>query len=507
MEMVTSFTDNNRRPYGIIAILMVGAFITFLNNTLLNIALPPIMEEMNVGPSAAQWVTTGYMLVNGIMIPTTAFLIEKYSVRRLFLVATGIFSIGTVIAGITPFFYLLIIARMVQAFGGAIMMPLLMNVLLVSFPLEKRGTVMGVFGFILMFAPAIGPTLSGFIIEQYHWRALFFLIAPIAILVFFSGFFLLKDKKHRPDLRLDKRSLLLSSVGFGSLLLGFSAAGELSWFSPFVFIPIVVGGIVLFLFSVRQIKLEKPMLNFAVFQYPMYNLSLFIIMVVQIAMFSGVLLIPIYVQMVLGVMPMQAGLLMLPGALVNAFMSPINGRLFDRFGGRILAVTGLSVITLSTFYFSHLTVDSHPGTVMTLHAIRMFGMSMVMMPVQTNGLNQLPRKLYPHGTAMNSTLIQVTAALGTGLMITIMRMKEKSTLQTLSEQYGGFSSLTPELQEKLAIQAMVTGINAAFFVSALFALLALIFAFFMKRSYPDEYDTSGKSLKLKKQISSKSLHT
>lgn len=505
--MVTSFSDIKRPPYGIIAILMVGAFITFLNNTLLNIALPPIMTEMKVGPSAAQWVTTGYMLVNGIMIPTTAFLIEKYSVRRLFLVATGIFSIGTMLAGVTPFFSLLIIARMVQAIGGAIMMPLLMNVLLVSFPIEKRGTVMGIFGFILMFAPAIGPTLSGFIIEQFHWRALFFLIAPVAVIVFINGFFLLKDHKHRPDLRLDKLSLLLSSIGFGSLLFGFSMAGEFGWFNPFVFFPIVLGVFVLLLFSIRQVKLEKPMLNFAVFQYPMYNLSLFIIMVVQIAMFSGVLLIPIYVQMVLGVMPMQAGLLMLPGALVNAVMSPINGKLFDRFGGRILAVIGLTVITLSTFYFSQLTVNSHPYAVMILHTIRMFGMSMVMMPVQTNGLNQLPRKLYPHGTAMNNTLIQVTAALGTGLMITIMRMKEKSSLQSFSERYGNFSTLSPELQERLTIQAMVEGINAAFFVSALFALLALIFAFFMKRAYPDEYDASGKATELKKPLSSKSLNT
>ena len=499
--MDTSFPD--RPPYGIIAILMVGAFITFLNNTLLNIALPPIMEEMHVGPSSAQWVTTGYMLINGIMIPTTAFLIEKYSVRRLFLVATGIFSLGTVIAGITPFFILLIIARMVQAVGGAIMMPLLMNVLLISFPVEKRGTVMGIFGFIFMFAPAIGPTLSGFIIERYHWRALYYLFAPIALLVFISGFFLLKDQKYRPDLKLDKFSLLMSSIGFGGLLFGFSMAGEFGWESSFVFLPIIVGGIVLFLFSMRQLRLEKPMLNFAVFRYPMYNLSLFIIMVVQIAMFSGVLLIPIYVQMVLGVQPMEAGLLLLPGALVNAFMSPITGRLFDRYGGRILAVTGLAVITLSTFYFSQLTVESDPVAVMILHAIRMFGMSMVMMPVQTNGLNQLPRKLYPHGTAMNNTLIQVTAALGTGLMITIMRMKEKTTLQDYSEQYGSFSSLSPELQEILSIQALVEGINAAFFVSALFALLALVFAFFMRRAYPDEY--SGKAPKVKSQVTSKSI--
>lgn len=505
--MVTSFAEAKRLPYLIIAILMVGAFITFLNNTLLNIALPSIMQEMNVGPTAVQWVTTGYMLVNGIMIPTTAFLIEKYSVRRLFLVAIGVFSIGTIIAAFTPYFFLLIIARMVQASGGAIMMPLLMNVILVSFPIEKRGMVMGILGFILMFAPAIGPTLSGFIIEQFHWRALFYLIAPITIFVFILGFIFLKDKKYRPELRLDKVSLMLSSIGFGSLLFGFSVAGELGWFSPYVFVPILVGGVTLLVFTLRQLKLDRPMLNFGVFQYSMYNLSIFIIMVVQIAMFSGVLLIPIYVQTVLGVPPMQAGLLLLPGAVVNACMSPITGRLFDRFGGRILAVTGLTVITISTFYFSQLTVDSNPIAVMILHAIRMFGMSMVMMPVQTNGLNQLPRKLYPHGTAMNNTLMQVTAALGTGLMITIMTMKEKSVLNSFSKQLGNLTNLPAEQQQKLTLQAMVEGINTAFFVSALFAFIALIFSFFIKRAYPDEYKFSGDSSRLKKKWASKSLHS
>nr|WP_328797034.1 MFS transporter [Heyndrickxia sporothermodurans] len=220
---------------------MVGAFIAFLNNTLLNIALPSIMKDLEVGPSTVQWLATGFMLVNGVLIPTTAFLIQKYSVRRLFLIAMGLFTVGTILAGFAHVFGLLLAGRMIQASGSAIMMPLLMNVMLVSFPVEKRGAAMGFFGLIMMGAPAIGPTLSGWLVEQFDWRMLFHFITPIAIVVFLLGLFLLKDKKDKVNIRLDMLSVLLSSLGFGGILYGFSSAGSKGWDSPQVYGTLIVG--------------------------------------------------------------------------------------------------------------------------------------------------------------------------------------------------------------------------------------------------------------------------
>lgn len=186
-----------RPPYGILAVLMIGAFIAFLNNTLLNIALPSIMADLEIEAATVQWLTTGFMLVNGILIPATAFLIEKYTVRRLFIVAMGLFTIGTLVAGVAHVFPVLLAGRMLQASGSAIMMPLLMNVMLISFPVEKRGAAMGVFGLILMFAPAIGPTLSGWIIEHYDWRMLFHFLSPIAGVILVLGAVMLKDKRKK----------------------------------------------------------------------------------------------------------------------------------------------------------------------------------------------------------------------------------------------------------------------------------------------------------------------
>ena len=469
-----------RPPYGILAVLMVGAFISFLNNTLLNIALASIMKDLHVETATVQWLTTGFMLVNGIMIPTTAFLIQKYSVRRLFLTAMCLFTSGTIVAGMAHIFPVLLLARMIQASGSAIMMPLLMNVMLISFPVERRGSAMGVLGLIMMFAPAIGPTLSGWIVEHYSWRALFYFVAPIALLILCLGFFMLKDKKGKVELELDKWSLILSTIGFGGILYGFSSAGKVGWGRPQVYLTLAAGCLSLVWFILRQLKLERPMLNFRIFRYPMFTLSSAITMVINIALFSGMLLLPIYVQNIRGFSPLDTGLMLLPGAIVNAFMSPISGRLFDKYGGRVLAVSGLGITTVVTYLFSRLTLTSGFTYMLILNTVRNFGMSMVMMPVSTNGLNQLPPRLYPHGTAMNNTLNQVSAAIGTALLISIMSIRTAVHEANLASMGSGQSA------EEIETLAMLHGFNDSFLIATFLVLFAMILAFFIKRAKPEE---------------------
>lgn len=502
--MNQSTTKNDRPPYGILAILMIGAFIAMLNETLLNVALPSIMRDLAVNPSTVQWLSTGYMLVNGVLIPTTAFLIQKYSVRGLFITAIGLFSAGTIIAGFAPSFSYLLVARMIQASGTAIMMPLLMNVMLTSFPPEKRGGAMGLFGLVFIFAPAVGPTLSGWLIEHYDWRMLFHFVSPIAVIVLLIGIFLLKDKKGKVDIRLDLLSLLLSSVAFGGLLYGFSSAGNKGWDSPLVYVTIIVGAISLIAFIFRQLKLEKPMLEFRVYKFPMFALSSAISIVISMAMFSAMLLLPIYVQSIRGISPMKSGLMMLPGAILMGFMSPITGKLFDKFGGRILAVIGLTITVLTSYFFSQLTLHTSYSHLILLYSARMFGMSMVMMPVMTNGLNQLPARFYPHGTAMNSTLQQVSGAIGSALLVTIMsnRTKTHATDLAASAMKHLTGKPTPamlaEMKQQIATKAMLEGINDSFIVSVGIAIIALVLAFFIKRAKqaedPIEENQAGKKV-------------
>ena len=474
-------------PYGMIAILFIGAFVALLNNTLLNVALPTIMVEFDVKPSVVQWLTTGYMLINGILIPASAFFIQKFTNRRLFLTAMVLFTLGTILAMLAPSFGVLVAARMIQACGSAMMMPLLMNVMLTAFPIERRGTAMGIFGLVMITAPAIGPTLSGWVIEHYTWRTLFGIVLPFSILTLIYAFFKLRNITPNRDMKLDVFSLVLSSVGFGGLLYGFSSAGDKGWDSLLVYGTIIVGTIALVAFIVRQLRMEDPMLDFKIYKHPMFALSSAISIVLSIAMFSGMILTPLYVQTIRGISPFHSGLLMLPGAIVMGLMSPITGRLFDKYGARILAIIGLTITVISTFYLSRLGMESGYYYIMMIYTIRMLGISMVMMPVMTNGLNQLPMISNPHGTAMNNTLQQVSGAIGSAILLTIMTKRMESTGAELfaEVQASGNAPSTAEglakLKEQLEAQAMLDGISFSFFISTIVAIVALALSFFMKR--------------------------
>ncbi|MCM3787788.1 DHA2 family efflux MFS transporter permease subunit [Domibacillus indicus] len=472
-----------------IAILFVGAFVSLLNETLLNVALPSIMKEFDVSASAVQWLSTGYMLVNGVLIPASAFFIQRFTNRSLFLTAMILFTAGSVLATLSPSFSVLLAARMIQASGSAIMMPLLMNVMLASFPVERRGAAMGIFGLVMITAPAIGPTLSGWLIEHYTWRTLFDVVIPIAALTLLFAIFKLKNITPQRPISLDLLSLALSSIGFGGILYGFSSAGEKGWDSIYVYGPIAAGVIGLVWFVLRQMKLDEPLLEFRIYKYPMFALSSAISVVIAMAMFSAMLLMPIYVQTIRGISPLDSGLLMLPGAIVMGIMSPVTGILFDKFGARILAVIGLSITILTTFMFSNLTLDTSYGYIMFVYTLRMFGMSMVMMPVMTNGLNQLPPAMNPHGTAMNNTLQQVSGAVGSALLVTLMQNRTESEAEQLAESAAG----DPAAMANIANEAMLHGINFSFTVSVFIAAVALVLAFFMKRVTPASQLSKQKS--------------
>ncbi|ALC85759.1 MULTISPECIES: DHA2 family efflux MFS transporter permease subunit [unclassified Bacillus (in: firmicutes)] len=479
--------EQQKPPYAMIAILFVGAFIAFLNNTLLNVALPTIMTEFKVKPSIVQWLTTGYMLVNGILVPASAFFVQRFSNRKLFITAMVLFTAGTALAAFAPEFWVLILARMIQAAGSAMMMPLLMNVMLTAFPIERRGSAMGMFGLVMILAPAIGPTLSGFILEHYEWRVLFEIILPFAIIVLLFAIFKLRNITPNSKVNLDVFSLILSSIGFGALLYGFSTAGDKGWDAPIVYGTIIVGFISLIVFVWRQLKLDEPMLDVRIYKYPMFALSSVISIVVSAAMFSGMILTPLYVQTIRGISPFHSGLLMLPGAIAMGLMSPITGKLFDKYGARVLAITGLIITTIATYLMSDLAQDSDYYYIMAVYTIRMFGMSMIMMPIMTNGLNQLPMNMNPHGTAMNNTLQQVSGAIGSAIFLTIMNAKMESSAKVLATEAAAAGKVPTnteglvQFQAELGMKAMLEGINFTFFIATLVTVVALILAFFVKR--------------------------
>ncbi|MBS4173623.1 DHA2 family efflux MFS transporter permease subunit [Bacillus sp. FJAT-49736] len=495
----------------IIAAMMLGAFVAILNQTLLNVALPHIMNDLGITANTVQWLSTGYMLTNGIFIPITAFLIARLGTRKLFLSAIFAFTIGSVLCSISTTFSLLMIGRIIQAAGAGVIMPLLMTVFMTIFPPEKRGAAMGLMGVAMIFAPAVGPTLSGWLIGHYSWRLLFDIIIPFGIIDLILAFFWMKDVTKVTKPKFDTWGFIFSTIGFGFLLYGFSEAGNDGWSSATVVISLIVGIISIIAFVIREFSTDSPMLDLHVFKFDIFALTTVVSMVINMAMFAAMILLPIYLQNIRGFTALQSGLLMLPGAIIMGIMSPISGRLFDKMGARPLAVIGLIITVATTWQFSHLTMQTTYGHIMLLYVLRMFGMSFIMMTVMTEGMNQLPLHLTSHGTAASNTARTVAGSIGTAFLVTVMTTRASfhtanygnvitsdnpylaaklSQLGQAIAHAGGLPDQAGQtlgayiISGKVAQQATISGINDAFVVATGIAAIALILAFFIKRSRP-----------------------
>lgn len=342
---------------------------------------------------------------------------------------------------------------------------------------------MGFVGTALVFAPAIGPTLSGWIIQTHSWRMLFFIVLPIAFLAIIVGAFLLENVTEQSFPKIDVLAIIFSTLGFGGLLYGVSSAGDFGWFSPDVLVTLTVGIIALWLFIRRQMTAENPMLDLSVFKFNMYTLTSIISVIVTMAMFAGMVIVPIYMQTARDFTPIESGFLLFPGAIAMGIMSPINGWIFDKIGAKWLAIVGLTITAITTWELSGLTSSTSYTFLLILYTFRMFGMSMLMMPIMTAGLNQLPETLYSHGVAVSNTLRVISGALGTAFLVTVMTTRTEKYVQELTITAGA------DAQSKMSTivsQASIQGINDAFTIATVLALLSLLLAFFIKHVEPAE---------------------
>lgn len=470
--------DTSRRDMGIIFTMLVAAFVVILNETIMNVALPKLMAELQISASTAQWLATAYMLVMAVLIPTTGFLIQRFTTRALFLAAMGAFSFGTLVAGAAPTFAVLLLGRIFQASGTAIMLPLLTTTILALIPMERRGAVMGTVSIVISVAPALGPTISGLIVQALSWRYLFFFVLPIAIGVLVYGARYLVNVGETRRASLDLLSVGLAGLGFGGLVYGFSSAGAgaAGWSSPAVLGPIMVGVLCLLAFGWRQVTLPAPLLDLCAFHYRMFSLSVALIMVVMMALFASAILLPIFLQNIRGFTPLQTGLFLLPGGVLMGVAAPFVGRIFDRYGPLALSSIGASLLVIALWGFTTLTAETPVGLLLALHIAFNGGLALLFTPVFATGLNQLPRSLHAHGSAIFSTLQQVAGAVGTALLVTIMTTGTQAYLRG-----------APNPSDSITQQAALTsGLHTAFSVAAGIALLGLLLALFLRRSSPPD---------------------
>ncbi|WJP98229.1 DHA2 family efflux MFS transporter permease subunit [Macrococcus bovicus] len=482
----------------IITALMIGMFVAILNQTLINVALPVLINDFGITTSTAQWLTTGFMLVNGILVPISAFLIQRFTYRQLFMTAMIFFTIGSLICAIAGNFPVMMAGRLTQAVGAGILMPLGTNIFMSIFPPDKRGAAMGMMGIAFILAPAIGPTLTGWVIQNYHWNVMFygmFIVGAIALLIG-AVWFKIAQPTHKA--KLDIPGVIFSTIGFGSVLYGFSEAGNKGWDSAVVDSTIIIGLIFIGLFVFRELSMENPMMDLSTLKYSGFSFTTLINIIVTMSLFGGMILLPVYLQSIRGFSPLDSGLLLLPGSLLMGLMGPIAGRLFDRIGIKPLAIFGLAIMTYATWELTKLNMDTPYSHILSIYILRSFGMSFIMMPIMTAGMNSLPGRLIPHGNAFSNTIRQLAGSIGTAILVTVMTQQATAHLgdiadnldktnpaimnqmQQAGQAVGNDALGTQMMLGRMQQLATINGINDAFWVATVLSALALILSFFLK---------------------------
>ncbi|WP_370938283.1 MDR family MFS transporter [Amycolatopsis sp. cg13] len=463
------------KPGLLIGVLVLSAFVMILNETILSIALRDLTVDLSVPTTTIQWLTSGFLLTMAVVIPTTGFLLERFTPRQVFVFSLASFSLGTLLCGVSPGFGLLMAGRVVQACGTAVMIPLLMTTVMRLVPAQRRGATMGTISIVIAVAPAIGPTIGGAVLSSLGWRWMFFIVLPLSLAALVTGMLQLRiDSETRP-VPLDVLSVILSAVGFGGVLYGLSSAGE-SAETALVppWLPIVVGVVSLAVFGWRQLRLQRrdrALLDLRPFTHRSFVVALTLSALLFMCLIGvGAILLPLYLQTVLHKSTFVSGLAVLPGGLVLGLLGRPVGALFDRVGARPLVLPGALAMTVSMWLFSLLSPDSPLIAVIGIHIVLMAGLGLMMTPLMTESLAVLPDHLYSHGSAILSTLQQVAGALGTAVFVSVA---------------------TVSSAEHAAVSPDANGLQMAFVVAGCIGLAAVAGAWFVRSTRAEPAETEA----------------
>ncbi|MEE6289093.1 MDR family MFS transporter [Georgenia sp. MJ173] len=454
----------------VIGVLLVASFVMILNETVMSVAIPRLMTEFSVTAATAQWLTTAFMLTMAVVIPTTGLILTRYSTRSVFIGAMSLFSAGTLLAAVAPVFPVLVAARVIQASGTAIMLPLLITTVLTFVPVSRRGRTMGLISIVIAVAPAVGPTFSGFILANLSWRWMFLAVLPIALVALAVGAALVKNITTPRAVPVDVVSIVLSAVTFGGLIYGLSSIGEATQGNALVSpaIPLGIGTVTLVLFVWRQLRLQRDdaaLLDLRPFRSRTFTVGITMMLISMGAMFGTLILLPMYLQNIMGLTTLETGLVLFPGGLTMGLIAPFVGRLFDKVGPRPLVIPGSIVLATALGLMTLLTADSPTWHAVAIHVTLSIGLGFLMTPLMTSALGSVEPALYSHGSAIMNTLQQLAGAAGTALFITIMSTRTAAGLD---------DGLDP-------VAAQAAGIHDAFLWGAGVALAAVAISFLVRR--------------------------
>lgn len=458
-------------PGLLIGVLVAAAFVVILNETTLTVALPVLMGEFNINADQAQWLTTSFMITMAVVIPTTGFVMQRFTLRAIYIFALLTFLAGTALASVAPSFAVLLAARIVQASGTALVIPLLMTTIMRLVPVERRGSVMGFVSVVIAVAPAVGPTFSGFVLEHLGWRWIFMLVIPLVLIALAFGMWQVKNFEEPTRPTLDVLSVVLSALGFAGTIYGLSGMAKLAEGIPWDrVIILVVALVILAVFFTRQNKLVKvekqPLLNLSPLGNREYVLSLSLMLISFSMLFGFIILMPLFGQRVLGLSELQTGLVSLPGGLLMGVAGPIVGKLYDANGIRVLIIPGSIMLALSMFGFAMLREDSSMWALIAYTVFLHLGIALMLTPLMSNALAAVPNHLASHGQAILNTFQQVAGGAGTAIFVAVMTFGSASYAQ--SNAGAG------------EVAILNHGIHIAFMLGAAISVIAVLFSVFLR---------------------------
>lgn len=471
------------RDKTVIAVLLVSTFVVVLNETIMSVAIPVLVKDLHITTSTGQWLSTGFALTLAVVIPVTGFLIQRIPTRRLFVLALGLFSVGTLSAALAPGFEVLLAARIVQGAGTAVMIPLLMTTVITLVPESRRGSIMGVISVVISVAPALGPTISGIVLSLLDWRWIFWVVLPIAVAALLIGSRLIQNVGETRHVPIDVVSIPLAALGFGGLVFGLNAVGEAAsepagTSSPLaIWLPVALGAAALTLFVLRQLALQRTdraLLDLRPFGSRIFTASVLAGAIAFLALLGSAILLPIYLQSVLHVTPLVTGLLVLPGGVVMGVLGPLVGRGYDRFGPRALLIPGTVVVTGALVLLSFVDDRTPLWFVLAGHITLSIGLAGVLTPLFTAGLGAVPHRFTSHGSAIFATVQQVGGAAGTALFITLLAVQTR---------VGTTAGLSLEA-------ANASGVRLAFLVGAAIMVVAIVVSCFVAKPVSAEVEAA-----------------
>jgi EmrB/QacA subfamily drug resistance transporter len=500
--------SSDTHKWWVLGVIVIGSFMSILDSTVVNIALPKLMAVYSTDVHGAQWVLTSYLLALAVVIPLTGFLDETFGGKRIYMITVTLFTIASALCGLSWSLTVMIVFRVLQGLGGGLIQPMGMSLLLKEFRPEERGTALGFYGIPLMLAPAVGPTLGGYLVQYVDWRFIFFINVPIGILAVIAASRILHESPLRPGQKLDVWGIALVCVGSASLLLGIDNGPSDGWGSASVVIEIAVGVACLISFVWVELTVRQPLLELRLFRSFAFSAALSVTLIVQIGLFGATFLLPLFLQNLRGLGAMDTGLLLIPQALTVALIMPISGRLFDRVGPKPLLVPGMALLAYSTYLFHSLSMDTSNLQIIETLMLRGVGMGLAMMPATTAAMNAVPRSLIPRATALTNAMQRVSGSFGTAIMATVLSTRETyqyaTVAQTVTPTSRGVLTLLAQVQtmpslatlpaalvheagflllyEEVILESTVRAFDDTFFVAAVICIPAIFLAFFVQNT-------------------------